>query len=93
VDRDIGRDRRAAGRQRLEDQNRGKPRQSRSAHILGDVNAAHAEFGGLAHFVDGKVLGFVPGQRIRRKEFIGEGARHVANGDLLLIEGELRLRA
>ena len=83
MDRHIGRDRRAAGRQRLEDQRRVEPRQPRAANVGGDINAAHAERGGLAHFGDGKVLGLVPGQRMRREYFGGEGARHVAHRDLV----------
>ena len=56
----------------------------------GNVDAAHAERGGLAHLGDRKMLGFVPGNRVRRKHFGGEGARHVANRDLVFAESKLR---
>ena len=90
MDRHIGRDGGAAGRQGLEDQRRVEPREPRAANVVRDINAAHAERGGLAHFGDGKVLGLVPGERVRREMLGGESARHVANGGLLLGEGELR---
>ncbi len=90
VDRYVGGDRRAAAGQRLEDQGRGQPRQPGAADVFGDIDAAHAERRGLAHFGDGKMPRLVPGHRVRREHFVGKAARHVAHGDLVLVEGELR---
>jgi hypothetical protein len=54
------------------------------------IDAAHAEFRHPAHFCDGEVLSFVAGDRVRRRHLGGEKARHIADGDLLFIERELR---
>ena len=93
VDRHIGRHGRAAGGQRLEDQCRVEAREPRAADIGGDVDPAHAERGGFAHFGNRKMLGFVPGERVRREHLGGEGAGHVANRDLVFAEGKLRWAA
>jgi hypothetical protein len=90
MDRYVGGDRRAAGRQRLEDQGRREPRQPGAADVFGDIDAAHAERRGLAHLRDGKMPRLVPGHRVRREHFVGKTARHVAHGDLVLVERELR---
>ena len=89
VDRDEGRHRRTAGRQRLEDQRRVEPRQRRAADIVADVDAADAERRRLAHGVHREGLVLVPLQRERRDALGGEGARHVANRDLVLGQGKL----
>ena len=74
VDRDVGRDRRAAHGERLEDQRRVEPRQPRAADILADVDAAHAERRRLAHLRDREVLLLVPLDRVRR-EPLGANSR------------------
>ena len=68
---------------RLEDQGRIEPRKRRAADVRGDIDAAHAEFGGLAHFGNREMFGFVPGNRVRGENFGGERASHVANRDLV----------
>ena len=85
MDRHIGRHGRAAGGQRLEDQRRVEPRQRRAADIGGNVYPAHAERGGFAHFGDGKVLGFVPGERIGGKDLGGEGPSGIST---LVVPGD-----
>ena len=90
VDRHVGRHGRAAGSQRLEDQRRVEPRQSGAAHLRRDIDAPHAEFGGLAHLGNREMLGLIPGDRVRRENLGGEGARHVAHGDLIVPKRELR---
>ena len=93
MDRHVGGDGRATGGERLEDQGGVQARKRRSADVLGDVNPAHAQRGGLAHFGDGKMLGLVPGDGMRRKHLGREGARHVAYRDLVFTERELRYDA
>ena len=89
VDRDEGRHRRAALRQRLEDQRGVETRQRRAADIVADIDAADAELGGLAHHVDREMLLLVPADRMRRDFLRGEIPRHVANRNLVLVECEL----
>ena len=89
MDGDEGRHRRAALRQRLEDQRRVEARERRAADIVADVDPANAELGGLAHHLDRKVLLLVPAQRMRRDLFRGEIPRHLANRNLVLVEREL----
>ena len=91
VDGDEGRHRRAALRQRLEDQRRVEPGQRRAADVVADVDAADAERGRLAHHVDRKMLLLVPADRMRRDLFRGEGPRHLANRYLVLVESEMHL--
>ena len=90
VDRHIGRHRRTAGGQCLENQGRVEPGQGRAPDIRGNIDTAHAERGRLAHFGNGEVLGLVPGQRLRGEDFRGKGAGHVADGDLVFSERKLR---
>ena len=91
VDRDERRHRRAALRQRLEDQRGVEPRQRRAADVVADIDAAHAELGRLAHHVDRKMLLLVPAERMRRDFFRGEFPRHIANRNLVLVESEMHL--
>ena len=93
MDRDERRHGRTARRQRLEDQRGVETGHGGAADVVPDVDAAHAEAGGLAHHVDGKMLFLVPAQRVRRDLLGGEVARHVANRDLILVESELHPRA
>ena len=88
VDGDVGRNRGAACRQRLEDQRRVEPRQPRAAHIFSDIDAAHAERRRLAHHLDGEVLSLVPCYGVRRELLRRELARHVADGEVIIGEGE-----
>jgi len=90
VDRHIGRHGRTAGAQRLEYQCRIEAGQCRAPDIGGNIDAAHAELGGFAHFGNGEVLGLVPGQRVRSEDFGGKGAGHVADRDLVFSERKLR---
>ena len=43
----------------------------------------------LAHHIDREMLLLVPAQRMRRDLFRGKVPRHIANGDLVLVESEL----
>ena len=90
VDRHVGGDGRATGRQGLKDQRGIEPRQRRSAHVGGDIDPAHAEFRGLAHFGHGKIFCLVPGDGFGCEHIGGEGARHVADRNLVLAQGKLR---
>src|SRR4051812_21766538 len=89
MDRDVGRDRRAPGRQRLEDQRRVEAREAGAAYVVGDIDATHAESGRLAQEVDREVLLLVPFDRLRRQPRGREGTRHVVDGGLVVREGEL----
>ena len=93
MDRHVGGDGRATGGERLEDQGGVQARKRRSAHVLGDVHPAHPQRGGLAHFGDRKMLGLVPLDGMRRKHLGGERVGHVAQGDLVFTERELRYDA
>jgi hypothetical protein len=89
VDRQIGRNRRAAGGERLEDQRGVEPRHARSAHVVAGVDSRHAERRRLAHHVHGKVLLLVPFDRMGGEVIRREGKGHVADGDLIVGEGKL----
>ena len=93
VDRHISRDCGATGGERLEDQSRIETRERRPTDICGDIDPAHAKCRGFAHLGNRKVFGFIPGQRVRRKDLGGERLRHVANCDLVLSQRELRRSA
>ena len=80
-------------RQRLEDQRRVEAGHGGAADVVLDVDAAHAERGGLAHHVDREMLFLVPAERMRRDLLRGEFARHVANRHLVLVESELHFLA
>ena len=51
--------------------------------LLADVDRRHAESRGLTQNVDRKMLGFVPLERVRRDALVGEGFRHVADGEMV----------
>jgi len=72
VDRDVARDRRAAGRERLEDDDRVLPGQLRATDVGVDVDPAQAHLRGLAEHVDGEVGGGVPFVGVRGELFVGE---------------------
>ena len=78
----------AAEAERLEDQRRVETREPRAADVLADVDAAHAERRGLPHHVDGKMLGLVPGEGVGRELLRREVARGVADGEVVVGEGE-----
>ena len=83
VDREERRHGRATGRQRLEDQRRVEAGHAAAAMLVADVNRRHAERRGLAQDVDRKMLGLVPAKRVRRDALVGEGFRHVADGEMV----------
>ena len=93
MDRHVGRDRWATDGERLKDQRSIETRKPRPANIGADVNAAHAERGAFAHLGDRKMLGFVPGERVRRKHFNGESPRHLPHRELIFAERKLRCNA
>jgi hypothetical protein len=66
VDRHVGRQRRAAGGQRLEHDHGVQARQPRTADVVADPHAAEAERRGAAQHVDGEVLVAVPLDRAGR---------------------------
>ena len=60
-----------------------------AADILSDIDSAEAQRRCLADDVNGKVLFLVPFQRMRRDLLAREVERHVANGDVILVEREI----
>ena len=88
VNRQIGRNRRATGGQRLENQRGIQTAQTGAADILAHIDGGHAEFGGFAHHVDRKMARLIPFQRMGRKLAIGKVACHIADGDPVFVEGE-----
>ncbi len=87
VDGDVGRDGRAALRERLEDQRRLHAAEPGSAALLAHVDAGHAERRGLADDVHREMALLVPFERMGRKLLGREVPRHVADGDLVVGEG------
>src|SRR5262249_3931529 len=81
--------RRAALRQRLEDQRGVEARQRGAANVVANIDPADPQLGCLAHHVDGEMLLLVPAHRMRRDPFRGEIPRHLANRNLVLVEREL----
>ena len=88
VDGEIGGGAGAAGGELLEDERRIEAGEAGAAHVLPHIDAAHAERGGSAQLLDGEVLLLVPLHGIGRDLLIGEIARHVPDGDLVLGERE-----
>lgn len=88
MNRDIGRDRWASGRQRLEDQHCVQALEPAAAERLVDVDRAHAKRGRAPDHVDRKMFLLIPLDRMRRQLLVGEGASHFAYRQLLLVERE-----
>ena len=83
VDGDIGRDRRIALREFLEDQHRIAAAQPGSANVLFAVDAAEPEFAGLPEHVDRKMFALVPLNCMGGKS--GRGELPHRRNELLLV--------
>ncbi len=93
VDGDVGRGRRAALRQLLEDQNRIEPRERRAAVVGAHIDAAEAERSRRAQRIRGEDLFLVPLAGKRHHLVAREGARRVLDGALLFAEVEVHAMA
>jgi hypothetical protein len=91
VDRDEGRRRHVAARQLLEDHGRLDPAQGHAAVLLSGIDAAEAHLGRLFHHIDGEMLLLVPAGGVGRQLGVGEGARRVLNGALVVGKGEVHI--
>ncbi len=83
VDGEIGGGGGAAFGQRLENERRIQTREGRAAHIVAHIDAGHAKRGGGFQRGNGEMVRLVPFQRMGRDFLAREGARHVADGDLV----------
>ena len=71
------------GRQSLEDQRGVEAGHAAAAVLFANIDRGHAQRRRLAQDVCGKMLGLVPAKRVGRQALVGEGFRHVADGDMV----------
>ena len=89
VDRDIGRDRGTARRQRLHDKRAVEPLEAGAALLFGHVDRRHPERRRLANDVDREMHGLIPGAGVGRDPLAGERECRLLDRLLFVGEGEV----